>query len=1177
MLKTLLFALLGLVVAFAAYVFMQGPLRSPKENLGQDRPYDLRVGTRFIGAQGDGPIEATFRQLELPLFPGANSIWGATGRDDRGHIWIGVSVQGEAAARLIEYIPAKNMFVDHGDPLTALKSAGLYREGETQRKIHSKIIQADDGYLYFSSMDEEGESGDGSRLPTWGSHLWRYDPKERRWEHVFKAPEGLVAVSGVGRWIYALGYWDHVLYQYDTHTGEVASVRVGSAGGHVSRNFVVDVYGNAYVPRAEWVGESLFASLVQFNTALQEVASTPLTQYAGTGKPARHHGITGLSYLADNSIVIVTGHGYAYRIVPSERNQAVIEELGWFHPEGRSYTATLFPLDGKTKLLGVGQSKRRGSGHALVEYDIAQRSSRVIELDIPDLEYLLLYGSNTRDDSGKLYVVGRHSWDKPLVWQLDLESQTSEVKTAQGSKTVLDTSSPIAESIGFGDISLQLEDVAQIPADGSTPKTRINYLYHANDGSGRLFVNDMRGQIYIIEDGQLLPDPFLNLAEVIGAKFLAEEFELGLGSFAFHPDFARAGAEGFGKVYTLHTESKSSIPYAPAVRILRGTERAIHHFDVITEWSVSATDADEIDPATRREVLRIAQPWWDHNAGQLAFNPKPKPGASDYGLLYIGVGDGGNTANRNLEIDADQQGQDLSSPLGKILRIDPLRRGSEPYTIPQNPFVKKGDALGEVWAYGLRNPQRFSWDTGGDGKMLIGDIGQDRIEEVNLGRKGGNYQWGINEGTLAVYPSRLSELERARGRSMGPVLQYDHDEGQAIAGGFVYRGRAIPELRGMYVFGDIVKGRVFYAKADDLANDKKAEIRELGLVHNGAHTSLLEIMGHSPRADLRFGMDQDGELYVLTKQDGWVRKLTAAPGAPVAVQSEDASASSAPLRENLPGEEQSGEDRGWTVAVVVAAGAGVAVLLVTVVVLLRGRERGVVAARTSESHGGAVRYASTRDNHAIEVVAEDQVVKLTGYDIGGVREVDYADISGFDVNVNERTILSVSREAKDDFCSETIPQLRTQLLEVQKERMAPTSVRRIDLSIRCESEPSLVHTLNFYFRQGNRRMTPHSYENTVEDVVYWCELMASILSSPPVESVPPGALAETSSPVAVEKESVDTGTTEQTVQEPQRESETSGLDVPSLADELDKLVRLLDQGFLTEDEFQKAKQKLLGG
>ena len=285
----------------------------------------------------------------------------------------------------------------------------------------------------------------------------------------------------------------------------------------------------------------------------------------------------------------------------------------------------------------------------------------------------------------------------------------------------------------------------------------------------------------------------------------------------------------------------------------------------------------------------------------------------------------------------------------------------------------------------------------------------------------------------------------------------------------------------------------------------------------------------------------------------------------------------APLRENLPGEEQSGEDRGWTVAVVVAAGAGVAVLLVTVVVLLRGRERGVVAARTSESHDGAVRYASTRDNHAIEVVAEDQVVKLTGYDIGGVRQVDYANISGFDVNVNERTILSVSREAKDDFCSETISQLRTQLLEVQKERMAPTSERRIDLSIRCESEPPLVHTLNFYFRQGNRRMTRHSYENTVEDVVYWCDLMASILASPPVESVPPGALAETSSPVAVEKESVGTGTAEQAVQEPQRESETSGLDVPSLADELDKLVRLLDQGFLTEDEFQKAKQKLLGG
>ncbi len=965
MLKKALSTLLVLVVIAAGFVYVQTSLRSPA-TLGQDRTYEMRVGTRYTKAHAADGIIATLKQLELPLFPGANSIWGATGKDDGGHIWVGVSVQGEDAARLVEYIPDQDIFVDHGDPITALKSAGLYREGETQRKIHSKIIQADDGYLYFSSTDEQGEVGDGSRLPTWGSHLWRYKPGKKQWEHLFATPEGLVAVSGVGRWIYALGYWDHVLYQYDTHTGEVASVRVGSVGGHVSRNFVVDVYGNAYVPRVELIGDLLVTFLAEFDSALREVSTTPLIHYAGEGKPEGHHGIVGLSYLADKSIIIVTGHGYVYRIVPSEHGQAQIEELGWFHPEGSSYTAAVFPLDGEAKLLGV--SRRQGSRYALLEYDIAQRSSRTIDLDIPELKFLLLYGSNTRDDHGNFYIVGRHNWDVPLAWQLGLSSETAPVGALGVTETARAPSGPIPEPIALGDISVVLEDLAQIPlsSGGPPPKTRVNYLSHANDDSGRLFVNDMRGQIHIIKERELLPHPFLNIAEVVGETFVAQEYELGLGSFAFHPDFTRSGAEGFGKLYTVHTENKSSVPQDPLGRILKGPKRDTHHFDVITEWSVSTTDPDRVDPATRREVLRITQPWWGHNAGLLAFNPNSRPGDSDYGLLYIGVGDGGNTGAQGLELDHDQQGQDLSSPLGKILRIDPLRKGSQQYRVPDNPFSAKGDALAEVWAYGLRNPQRFSWDTGGAGKMLIADIGQTQIEEINLGKAGGNYEWSLKEGSLPIKRSGASDTSwstNVESERMAPVLQYDHDEGEAITGGFVYRGTDIPELEGMYVFGDIVKGRVFYARVDDLAIGTQTPIRELGILYKDKRTNLQEIAGNSWRADLRFGMDQDGELYVLTKQDGWVRKLTAAPGALVAVQSEDASASSAPLRENLPGEEQSGEDRGWTVAVVVAAGAGVAVLLVTVVVLLRGHERGVVAARTSESHGGAVRYASTRDNH----------------------------------------------------------------------------------------------------------------------------------------------------------------------------------------------------------------------
>ena len=162
------------------------------------------MGTFFDPAfSADAGIEVSIRELQLPLFPGANAIWGASGRDDRGHVWIGVSVEGEKAAHLVEYIPELDKFVDHGDPITALKESGLERKDASQTKIHSKIIQGDDGYLYFSSMDEIGESAKTGSLPKWGSNLWRYSPTNLHWEHLFHAPEGLIAVTGVGRWIYS--------------------------------------------------------------------------------------------------------------------------------------------------------------------------------------------------------------------------------------------------------------------------------------------------------------------------------------------------------------------------------------------------------------------------------------------------------------------------------------------------------------------------------------------------------------------------------------------------------------------------------------------------------------------------------------------------------------------------------------------------------------------------------------------------------------------------------------------------------------------------------------------------------------------------------------------------------------------------------------------------------------
>src|SRR5262249_25940831 len=145
--------------------------------------------------------------IPLPSFPGAYAVWGATGRDSRGHIWVGISANGGSvpSAHLCEYHPDTGQVFDRGDVVSALERCGVCRRGESQQKIHSRIVQAADGHLYFASLDEQGENEDGSRLPTWGGHLWRLRLPENRWEHLHRVPEGLIAVAGAGKLIYALG------------------------------------------------------------------------------------------------------------------------------------------------------------------------------------------------------------------------------------------------------------------------------------------------------------------------------------------------------------------------------------------------------------------------------------------------------------------------------------------------------------------------------------------------------------------------------------------------------------------------------------------------------------------------------------------------------------------------------------------------------------------------------------------------------------------------------------------------------------------------------------------------------------------------------------------------------------------------------------------------------------
>jgi hypothetical protein len=341
----------------------------------------------------------------MPQFADAASIWGATGRDFRGNIWVGVSAYSPGmSAHLLRYDPQADTWRDGGAVVEKLKTAGHYHKGEGQIKIHSKIVPADDGWLYFTSTDEEGESDSATLPPRWGGHLWRINPRDFEWQHVLAVPEGLIAASSSGRYVYALGYWGHVLYQYDVSSRTTRRVAVGSVFGHVSRNILADANGHAYVPRLSiQAAGKVLVELVEFDTDLRELAAMPLDFYLGEASPGSNHGIVGIAYLADGRMVFTTDRGQLYLIEPKREAHAAVTAMGWFHPDGEAYAASLFSFDGKSLLAGVTLRARR---YEWVVFDLATRIAGAFAFDTRDLRKLLLYGSISRDNAGRFYVAG---------------------------------------------------------------------------------------------------------------------------------------------------------------------------------------------------------------------------------------------------------------------------------------------------------------------------------------------------------------------------------------------------------------------------------------------------------------------------------------------------------------------------------------------------------------------------------------------------------------------------------------------------------------------------------------------------------------------------------------------------------------------------------------------------
>jgi len=415
--------------------------------------------------------------------------------------------------------------------------------------------------------------------------------------------------------------------------------------------------------------------------------------------------------------------------------------------------------------------------------------------------------------------------------------------------------------IARGDLALHLKPIV-------TGISAPDYGISPPGDTHRLFVVEQKGLLLVVKDGALLPTPALDVQSRVAPPLVPSNAndERGLLGLAFSPGFADPAHVGYR---TLYTYSGEPIPAGTSPTYAAPNGAAQNYKLVVNEYRMSATDPDVVDPTTRREVVSFGKTAGNHNGGTLAFGPD--------GYLYLALGDGGNANDVGAShIEPGGNAQNLTTPLGKMLRFDPNHPSRTPtsgdapstngeYRIPAtNPFP--GGLVPEIYAYGLRNPYRFSFDRA-NGELILADVGQNNIEEINRITLGGNYGWAVKEGDFLFNRADGTIGARSPGMPVGMIdpiagalgtLEYDHSDGISITGGFVYRGSDIPALVGKYVFGDLairggprVDGRLFYA---DLASGEILEFR-LPLLADDMLPDQLTVHG--------FGEDGNGELTAM--------------------------------------------------------------------------------------------------------------------------------------------------------------------------------------------------------------------------------------------------------------------------------------------------------------------------
>jgi hypothetical protein len=441
------------------------------------------------------------------------------------------------------------------------------------------------------------------------------------------------------------------------------------------------------------------------------------------------------------------------------------------------------------------------------------------------------------------------------------------------------TNNPFAAPLNTTDgvVTVNFVEFATIP-DISNEAPRMMTLVD-EPGTRRLFVSTMRGPIYSVSyDGKTVT-PYLDVnAPEWGVPVQSQGTERGVQSIAFHPQFTQRGTPGFGRFY-VYTDTSNMTAKAD---FLPSGDPHTHDL-VLLEFTAKNPAAAAFDGGVPRELFRVAHPYPNHNGGMLGFNPLAAARSPEFGLLYVGSADGGSGG------DPLNHSQNLGSVFGKILRIDPLGKNSAngKYGIPaSNPFVKKEGALGEIYAYGLRNPQRFSWDAR-NGRMFVADIGQNIVEKISLVTAGANLGWNKWEGSF-TYGSREVATANQRGDAAVtfPVAEFDHTDPllrrPAVTGVYAYREGPMKQLQNKLIFGDNPSGEIFYVSADDLPKGGQDPIRRILFNDKGASKTLLQLIqekntaqGKTPatRADLRLAVGSQGQMFVMNKRDGVIRLL----------------------------------------------------------------------------------------------------------------------------------------------------------------------------------------------------------------------------------------------------------------------------------------------------------------